>query len=422
MRAFATLLLLCGAGCQLTETYVDLDEVLLAVPNPTPDEVDSSVLVIGDVGNAIDDQGRHLLEVLTREVRRYNAGQTLVVFLGDNIYPAGLREEHGTLNAEDRARLSVQIEAVERSGGSAIFVPGNHDYGAAGSEGILRQEAYVNRRGRRENGDRFARFLPATAGPGPAFVDWGQQLRLVLLDTQWWLEEPGRLVGSTTPVNDQVARERVITASTETMRAAGSRHVVVAGHHPLKSTGPHGGFFPWDRHLFPLREKWIHAWAPIPLIGTFYVLARNLGISDTDLSGRDYRRVCGQLEEAFRAVPGAPLVYVAGHEHSLQVLKGPADSVLVVSGAGSPAEGTAVSVSEDTLIASPYHGFFRLDFLRDGRVRLELIEASDPEQARSGAAVWLQREGPNAGRGTVRYSAKVRTVDNPGSGECEALS
>lgn len=390
VRVVATLVLLGEVGCQLTGSYVSPDGAFFAAATPTSHEVESSVILIGDAGDALDPEGHHLLQTLEEEVQRYNPRQTLVVFLGDNVYPSGLRQEGRALNAEDSARLSKQIEVVKSSGGSAIFLPGNHDYDAGGSAGILRQEAYIKRNGVRESGHRFARLLPAAAGPGPAIVDWGHQLRLVFLDTQWWLEEPRRLVGSTTAVNDLKARERVITTLVKTMRGANGRHVVVAGHHPLKSNGQHGGFFPWHRHLFPLREKWTSAWVPIPLFGTFYILARNLGISDTDLSSCPYKKLRVQLEGAFRAVPGAPLIYVSGHEHSLQVLKGPENSVLIVSGAGSPTERTPVSVSEDTLMASPYPGFFRLDFLHDGRVRLEMIEVDDLEPVRRGVAVWLR--------------------------------
>ena len=384
------LVLLCSAGCQLTDTYVRQDGGLHPAPAPTLSEVESSIILIGDVGNAADRHGHHLLKTLTEEIRRYHPGQTLVVFLGDNIYPGGLREREGILNPEDVSRLSLQIEAVKNGGGHAVFLPGNHDYDAGGTAGVLRQEAYINRFGVIADGRRVARFCPADAAPGPEFLDWGDQIRLVCLNTQWWFQGRDRLGQENRPVNDKIAPEQVIADLVTTIEEARDRYVVVAGHHPLESNGPHGGFFPWHRHLFPLRQHWKGAWVPLPVFGTIYVVARQLGVYDTEGSHSQYKKLCARIEKAFQEVSRAPLVYAAGHEHSLEVLKGTGALSLIVSGAGSPAECTPLSVTEETLMASPHPGFFRLDILHDGRVRLEMIEVDSLEPVRRGVAVWLR--------------------------------
>jgi hypothetical protein len=85
------------------------------------------------------------------------------------------------------------------------------------------------------------------------------------------------------------------------------------------------------------------------------------------------------------------LVYAAGHEHSLQLLRGGDAGArhLVVSGAGSPGRLTPVTTEADTVMAAPGPGFFRLDFLKDGRVRLEMIAMSLDGSPTQRTALWI---------------------------------
>jgi hypothetical protein len=69
----------------------------------------------------------------------------------------------------------------------------------------------------------------------------------------------------------------------------------------------------------------------------------------------------------------APLLYAAGHEHTLQVLETQARYLNVVSGSGTLDRREHVGRGEDTLFACGCGGFVRLDFLRDGRVWMEIV-------------------------------------------------
>jgi hypothetical protein len=48
-----------------------------------------------------------------------------------------------------------------------------------------------------------------------------------------------------------------------------------------------------------------------------------------------------------------------------------------------------VTTGDDTLFASPSAGYFRLDFLTDGRVRLEAVEVDDDGTVRRPLSTWL---------------------------------
>ena len=162
-----------------------------------------------------------------------------------------------------------------------------------------------------------------------------------------------------------------MTALGEAIDGAGGRPVIVAGHHPLASGGPHGGYFPFGDYLFPLRNVHRGLWIPIPLIGTLYPVARGAGISSEDMASARYRRLRAGLDSVFACHP--PMLYAAGHEHALQVIDLGRPPLLVVSGAGIVGHASFVTGIPGSRLALSKAGFMRVDLLRDGRVRLGVI-------------------------------------------------
>jgi hypothetical protein len=164
--------------------------------------------------------------------------------------------------------------------------------------------------------------------------------------------------------------------------------VVVLGHHPLATGGPHGGRFSWKDHVFPLRsvKKWL--WVPLPVIGSLYPSVRQGGISPQDLSNETNRRMRAAFEGAMRERP--PLVWAAGHEHALQVLRGASARHLLVSGAGIFGHTSRVVCTDESRFALGRAGFMRLDVERSGRVRLAVLEVDRAGGATERFAAWLQ--------------------------------
>ena len=344
---------------------------------PAPVAIETTLLLIGDAGEPTDRDP--VLAALEREVST-NAASTTVVFLGDNIYPDGLPESTAPARRALESRLDEQVTAAGEAG-RVYFIPGNHDWASHGDDGwdaILRQGRYLA-----ENGE--ARLLPENGCPGPAVVDLGSRVRLILIDTQWWLHD-GPRPGPESSC-DAATLAELSNAVMGAIQSASDRHVIVAGHHPLESSGPHGGRFGWLDHLFPLRPvaKW--AWLPLPVIGSAYPIARKSGVLRQDLSSPRYTELRAALETAFSDVP--PLVYVAGHEHSLEVHRGPGARYTLVSGAGSSGEMSKLRPKKGTVFAVSADGFMRLDVYRDGRVQLAVITVDEGGDSRDAWVQWL---------------------------------
>jgi hypothetical protein len=351
------------------------------VPVLPPDEVEASHYLIGDAGDP-DPHGEPVLEALRRDLASSRA-ERVVVFLGDNVYPRGLPAPGDRDRAEAERRLAAQVETVRAAGATGFFVPGNHDwYGKDGWESIRRQEAFID-----SAGTGALRLRPSGGCPGPSVVDLGRRIRLVLLDTQWWLRGGPK---PTDPSSDcpEDAESEVVDSLHAAVTGAEGRLVVVAAHHPLASGGVHGGHFGWKDHLFPLRNvaRWL--WLPLPLVGSLYPVIRSRGISSQDMSSRAYRRLIRAFRRAFAEAP--PDLYAAGHEHNLEVIARAGVPLELVSGGGIYGHsGRAVRIP-GSLFARKASGFARLDVPHTGPARLAVVGVDRAGHSREIFSTWVE--------------------------------
>ena len=318
------------------------------------------ILLLGDAGQPKPDEP--VLEMLKKWAQK-SPEKTSIIFLGDNMYPHGMTAEmqHESTDSPWTAIRGHHINGYTRS-----VIPGNHDWGSASEEGIHAlhtQEKYVN-----DTLSRKPSFLPQSGAPGPVTLELPEStptVRLVVLDTQWWLhkyEKPKK-------THDEIIAELRNALDTELP-------VLVLGHHPVETYGPHGGFYDWKAHLFPLTEaeKWL--WIPVPIVGSLYPITRwHLVKSEQDLSNDIYKDMVAQFNNVFANAKKTPLlIYASGHEHSLQVLQGETTDYLLISGLGSSEKATAVSHGDNTLFAHQHSGFMVLDFFNDESVLLRVVE------------------------------------------------
>ncbi len=341
-------------------------------PAPPLASVATSLFLIGDAGNPRPDDP--VLAALSKAIAA-DPARSVAVFLGDNIYPRGLPPAGSPDRTEMESRLDAQIDTALSHRARALFVPGNHDWGGRGGwEAVKRQGEYVARRGAPTTA-----LLPSGGCPGPAVLDYEETLRLIALDTQWWLQTSTKPVHptSTCPADSE---GEVLQQLEQGIREAAGRRVVVVGHHPLASGGLHGGHFGWRDHIFPLRGRKSWLWIPLPGLGSLYPAARRGGVTGQDFAGARNRRMREAIAGVFARA--APLVYAAGHDHNLQVLKGKDVKYLLVSGAGHFGHLSRAAWTPATAFAREESGFMRLDVARDGGVRLAVIAVDARAQAR----------------------------------------
>jgi hypothetical protein len=194
-------------------------------------------------------------------------------------------------------------------------------------------------------------------------VDIGR-LRFIALDTQWWLHDYIVRDSATSCINTVA---EVTAELRRQVKAAGERRVVVVGaHHPLMTGGVHG------------------SWCGIT--GPF----RRFAGRSQDVMSVANQRMRDSIESALLAAP--PLVYAAGHDHSLQVLRGGKSAeYLLVSGAGSASKASCVVRMRESYYTSPNRaGFMRLDIMRDRGVLLRVYRYTAAGSGGLAYSQWLE--------------------------------
>ncbi len=319
-----------------------------------------TLLLVGDAGEP-QLKGKDDNLLLLRHYLQLAGENSSVVFLGDNIYPAGLPG----LGAKDRlfseSKLVAQLKALESYRGEVFFIPGNHDWdrgGRRGWEKVKIQERFVEEY--LQNGNTF---LPDMGCPGPVEVNLNDSITLVVIDTQWFLH-PWDKPDETSDC--QVADwSEVLIQLHDVLDRNKHKKVVVVSHHPMYSAGSHMGHSTWKDHIFPLTNLNNYLYFPLPVVGSLYPLYRRFFGDIQDIPNPKYQQMRKCLMEVFKS--HSDIVHAAGHEHALQYFF--KDSVhYVVSGSGS--KETPVSKVDDAFALS-HHGFGQLKYFRNGSVWLE---------------------------------------------------
>ena len=387
VRWWVVALAAAGVGCAPTAL------VRLAPALDPAAEVRSSVFLVGDAGAARP--GDRVLAELSRQAKLAPRG-SVVVFLGDNGYPRGIPPADDPGYPEARRRLLAQAAVADSSGLRVIFIPGNHDWdrhretgwAQVEREGLLLRDYAADRRVAVE-------LQPRGGCPGPVVTELSG-VRLVAIDTQWWLHpgsRPGRATAAVARSMPEpgtpcaMATEGAVLDSLRVIHRGGSDQItIMVGHHPLESHGEHGGHHPWTQYLFPLVPTPIARWAWLP-IGWIYPLGRRLIGHPQDLAGAENRRLRRALEGTF--ADGSPFIYASGHDHSLEVIRRGPGRYYLVSGSGIEDHQTAVGRGDSTAYASPEPGFMRVDLLGDRRVRLNVTVIDGQTGPRQDFAAWL---------------------------------
>lgn len=330
------------------------------IGEPEGAQIETTLLLIGDAGEPNPRVGEPALDSMAAQAS-VAPNRTIVVFLGDNVYPEGIPEEGRAESADARRRLASQVNAVPR-GARGIFIPGNHDWANTGPFGlyaIRQQERVIASLAQGRN----VRLSPQNGCPGPVSLDVGR-LRLITLDTQWWLHS--YIVKDS--LTNCLTNPAAVTDSLRSQVAAkqDGRITIVAGHHPLMTGGEHGGY--------------------CGITGPF----RRFGNRSQDITSGLNRSMRDSIESAFSANP--PLAYAAGHEHNLQVLRGgPTVRYLLVSGAGSSTKTTcAVWMRESYHVVQQRSGFMRLDIMRGKGALLRVFHYAGDGTGGQSYSRWLE--------------------------------
>lgn len=336
---------------------------------PTSSPMVHQVWLIGDVGRPTKVPMEPSLRLLQQQLQAADPERGTVVFLGDNIYPAGLPEKEHPDRAAAEQYITTQLDAVKGFDGNIFFIPGNHDWNrfrAGGRQAVLRQEEFIE-----DYLDRKGVMQPGNACGDPTAVELGDDITLIMLDSQWflhdWRTEPG--INTDCKVDSRYEFEAKLR---EVIDDHDKGRILLVQHHPLHSNGEHGGYFGIKDHLFPLTHLDKHLFVPLPLLGSIMPMARYLGVSAQEIPNAKNKAFVDILLDA--TFKRGNIIFASGHDHNLQYFQDEdvlSDRHFIVSGSGC--KENYIRRSPNVNFAYPGSGFARLSYYKDGSVWLEMI-------------------------------------------------
>jgi hypothetical protein len=323
------------------------------------------IVLVGDGGQFTN--GKHPVAEAIKKNIPLDA-KTVVLFLGDNVYKVGLPDDQVITYSESRSVLDSQLSVVANTKARLYMIPGNHDWNngqPAGFETIMREQYYVNILGQSN-----VRFFPENGCGGPVELPLDSGTVLIVLDSQWWIhpyDKPG--IESDCPYK---TKDEVLLQLEDILNRNYKKLVILATHHPFKSNGVHGGYFGLKQHIFPFTELKKNLYIPLPILGSIYPIARSVFGTPQDLKHPVYTNMVIDIEKVAKTHPN--LIFVAGHEHNLQLLKD-SNYHYFVSGSGS--KRTRVNRSRKSLFVSDETGFATLEISTNKNVRASFYTVSD---------------------------------------------
>jgi len=315
------------------------------VASPAGETPLTRFIAMGDFGTPEERRNRDVATALQRYLASIN-GQTDRVFeLGDNFYYHGLigsglscRDLPGPSEAITEQALGVlqPFEFLRDQHITLTAIPGNHDYGCGG-QGLANQSD-------------IDRWLPpphrwgeswdlVTGEPREVVLGAGA-VQVILLDSERMITDGSFRDASAHRLEELLSngRERF-------------RWHMIAAHHPLYTNGMHDGTW-WQGTMARLGSL---LFLPSHALAALQVPPFDL-LNQEAYSFR-YVRYREAVEAAVRR-SGVPVtVFLAGHDHQLQLLKphGTGQPFVVISGSASLCG--AVRAAEDTIFAAPKNGF-----------------------------------------------------------------
>ena len=355
---------LLGISCATGKRYMNIDE-------PLPENLSHQVPVftlyaLGDVGES-NAQSATVISNLAK-MSGDDTQPGAIIFLGDNIYPAGMPPpEDIEGNSTAKEILKTQVDALRGFDGQIMFIPGNHDWNEfkpGGLDAIRRQGDYL------KNLDGLnVGMLPQNGCGGPEVIALTDEVIMIIIDSQWWIQdwtgEPEMNAGC-----EHKSRESMINAFHDLVDEHANKQILVALHHPIRSQGPHGGYYTVRDHLFPLSKVVDWLYLPLPVIGSIYPWYRTVFGHPQDIKNPKYHSLRDAILKDLN-YPGE-MIFLSGHEHNLQYL---VENKIhfIVSGAGSKQNG--VANDEDLVYGHKIGGFVQLDFYPEGNILLTIFEA-----------------------------------------------
>lgn len=310
---------------------------------------EKTLFFIGDTGkDTIPSEALYLLEFEAKQIRN-----STVVFLGDNVYPSGNAKNDMANSAASRILLN-QLNLFDEIDGQLYITSGNHDWANGkprGYSNLQAQEALVKEwRNQHINIQNPLVYYPANGNPGPDIVDVYDNVQLIFLHSQAFLQQS---------LPSEVRKMRADAfGQIDSMLAQAAllkKYVIIAAHHPVLSNGKHAATLqPW---------RFLIQYTPLQIFG----LAGLNQVIKQNIRHPRYKRYAKQLMQTISKYEN--VVYITGHDHNMQHFIHDLNHY-IISGSGSKMERVSFYFHQARMMEDRKLGYIRLSINEEGELRL----------------------------------------------------
>ena len=368
--AYFLLLISVYSCATLSPQLGSTDGVTINKERQKGDKIVHTYYFVGGLLSAKSQEEQAHIAQLTQVFKQANEHSTLVL-LGDNIQKKQLKKQSDF-------QLNTAVSWAKQFTGETVFINGEAEW-KKGYEGIKDISAYLST----QMEDKKA-LLPRKVC-GFERLKINDETVLIVVDSQWYLENWDQQPNMNEDC-DIKTREDFFDELRGEINKNQNRIVVLALHHPVYSTGNHGGYFSLRDHLYPFDQQ-----VPLPVVGSIVNYTRAVsGIHAQDLQSKRYNELNKRIQTMAQMYDN--VVLVSGHERNMQYQekKGVKQIVSGALGDVSPAraiEAGSFSVGqlgyatlEITANKSAYLNFYT--FEKDGHQlawQQEILKGDTPE-------------------------------------------
>ena len=241
-----TLLILCSCA-------VKKDFILKPTDKSKPHSTDNIYHTIYFLGNSDDVKiGESKLgQLLAKQTEESGKNSTLLLLGNNSLRHNVLQRDSSKKAMEKRMLLERRYEFFKGLKGKYYGVMGPHEWSNGSRKGM--DNVRVLEEILEDVLDQGNVIRPANGCPGPEEIEIGDNLVLLLIDTQWifhsW-EKPKIEEGCEAESNLDF-----YVNLDDAIKRNYNKRIIIAGHHGLVSHGPHGGYFPAKSHFIPLPSR-----------------------------------------------------------------------------------------------------------------------------------------------------------------------
>jgi Calcineurin-like phosphoesterase len=287
--------------------YISLIINVLSAQN---DSVRTRIYLIGDTGKkaVVSKNYLQFSQAITQDK------PSCVLFLGDNVYPKGIRPEGDKHHEEDVQKLHIQLGLLKNHKGQFYMIPGNHDWEMGKTNGLAqvkRERDLVNqyiKDSLTQYTPEQAHYYKPTGLPGPERIEL-EGITIIMVDTDWWVHHQlfhkVDLIENSTKKTEKLFFEQFDTYLKEA-NDKGNK-IFVMTHHPLYLTGKN------SKPMQPLR--FLVNYTPLAVFGVAGLYRAARGMSPQP----SYKRMVRKFENHIAQYKH--VIWLSGHDHDQQLIE-----------------------------------------------------------------------------------------------------